>query len=385
MNALAPMITIKLSTSNYIYWHKQILPLLSHQHLLSHVDGSLPIPPQMIQSNDKQVINPEYTTWLQEEQQAIIILNASLTEEALAVTVGFSSARDIWVALEAAFCNTSVERVQNLRDNLRALKKGDKSVADFGRQFKSICYQLHAVGHPVDSMDQLHWFLFGLGKTFESFSTTVWSSRPIPNFVDLLASAESHELFVKNLSYDGTPPIVAFSAQTDKNAQQAQRNSFSNRSRQSHKNSYFEQAQPFSGRSNRPNRGAFSQTFGRGPGQSPRSFFGQPRGLNRGQFQSAFGPPFYPISSPPICQLCGKTGHLASQCWHLASFAASASPSDEQMAQAFHAHCNLSPSVPDWTSDTGASTHMLPNTTPLQNSSPVSGSSNEANNSAGMP
>ncbi|KAM0034774.1 putative transcription factor interactor and regulator CCHC(Zn) family [Helianthus debilis subsp. tardiflorus] len=102
-------------------------------------------------------------------------------------------------------------------------------------------------------------------------------------------------------------------------------------------------------------------------------------------FLSPLGLLFFQVPGPPVCQLCGKTGHLASQCWHLASFAASVSPSDEQMAQAFHAQCHLNPSVPDWTSDTGATTHMLPNTTPLQNSSPVSGSSNEANSSTGMP
>ncbi|KAL9993023.1 putative transcription factor interactor and regulator CCHC(Zn) family [Helianthus debilis subsp. tardiflorus] len=378
MNGLGPMITIKLSTSNYIYWHKQILPLLSIQNLLSHVDGSKTAPPQMIENNNKQVLNPDFSTWMHEEQQDIIILNASLTEEALAVTVGSSSARDIWVALEATFCNTSVERVQNLRDNLRALKKGDKSVADYGREFKSICDQLHAVGHPVDSMDQLHWFLCGLGKAFESFSTTIRSSRPVPNFADLLASAESHEFFVKNLSSEGISSTVAFSAQQTPSAQ---RGSFNSRSRQPNRGFFGQSAQQFSGRSNRPSRGNFSQQYGRGPGPNRSQF----RGSSRGQFPQSFGAPFFQVPGPPVCQLCGKTGHLASQCWHLASFAASVSPSDEQMAQAFHAQCHLNPSVPDWTSDTGATTHMLPNTTPLQNSSPVSGSSNEANSSTGMP
>ncbi|KAM0031634.1 putative protein kinase RLK-Pelle-L-LEC family [Helianthus debilis subsp. tardiflorus] len=141
-----------------------MLPILSYQHLLPHVDGSQIAPPPTITKNDKEVDNPEYFSWIQAEQQAIISINASLIEEALAVTVGLTTARDIWVSLETAFCNTSVERVQNLRDNLRVLKKGDKTVAEFGREFKAICDQLHAVGHPVDTMDQLHWFLCGLGS-----------------------------------------------------------------------------------------------------------------------------------------------------------------------------------------------------------------------------
>uniref|UniRef100_A0A251RWD9 Putative zinc finger, CCHC-type n=1 Tax=Helianthus annuus TaxID=4232 RepID=A0A251RWD9_HELAN len=357
MNGLAPMIAIKLSGSNYIYWHKQMLPILSYQHLLPHVDGSQIAPPPTITKNDKEVDNPEYFSWIQAEQQAIISINASLTEEALAVTVGLTTARDIWVSLETAFCNTSVERVQNLRDNLRVLKKGDKTVAEFGREFKAICDQLHAVGHPVDTMDQLHWFLCGLGKSFESFSTNMRSTRPIPTFVDLLASAESHELFIKNLHSEPAPPSVAFVAQSARptNQQQHRGNNMS----QSHMYRPKNNAQHF--RPNRPNRPNFRGNQRMNFGQQQNQF---------GQQQYHFGQPQYQNYRPPICQLCRKPGHFASQCYHLASYAALALPTDDQLAQAFHAQCNLNATVPDWTSDTGASTHMLPTSTSLENSTP---------------
>ncbi|XP_022003364.1 uncharacterized mitochondrial protein AtMg00810-like [Helianthus annuus] len=77
-------------------------------------------------------------------------------------------------------------------------------------------------------------------------------------------------------------------------------------------------------------------------------------------------------SRPPTCQLCRKSGHNASQCYHLASYAATA-PSEEHLAQAFHAQCQLDPNVPDWTSDTGASSHMLPSNSTLPNATPTQG------------
>ncbi|KAC9748329.1 hypothetical protein E3N88_45306 [Mikania micrantha] len=96
-----------------------MIPLLSYQHLLHHIDGSKTAPASFIQSNEKAIDKqPLYLQWVQEEQQAIIILKASLTEEALSVTVGLSTARDIWMLLNKPFSNTSIERVQNLRDNL---------------------------------------------------------------------------------------------------------------------------------------------------------------------------------------------------------------------------------------------------------------------------
>ncbi|KAM0067602.1 putative RNA-directed DNA polymerase [Helianthus debilis subsp. tardiflorus] len=260
-NGLAPMIAIKLTPNNYISWRTQMVPILSIQQLLSHVDGSLTPPTPTIISGEKEITNPSHTSWIRDEQQAIILLNASLSEEVFSITVGLSSAREIWVALEAAFCNASVERVENLRDNLRALKKGDKSVADFARSFKNICDQLTAIGHPIDAMDQVHWFLCGLGTSFES------------NF-----------------------------------------------------------------------------------------FIGQNK-TNR--------PPFNNFQRP-TCQLCNKHGHSAAQCFHLASFAQSTA-SPDQLAQAFHAQCQLNATVPDWTSDTGATTHMLPNASPLQNTVPMQG------------
>ncbi|KAJ0912824.1 putative transcription factor interactor and regulator CCHC(Zn) family [Helianthus annuus] len=356
MPGLAPMISIKLTSSNFIYWRTQMRPLLTHQHLLPHVDGSQTAPPPFLTSNDKkETINPEYTTWIQQEQQAIILLNASLTEEALAVTVGLSSAREIWVALEAAFCNTSIERIQNLRDNLRALKKGDKNVAEYGRAFKAICDQLSAVGHPVDVMDQLHWFLCGLGTTFESFSTSVRSTRPIPSFADLLASAESHELFVKNLHESATVPSIAFVAQS------ARSNHNYPRGAPPHNSSNFRPRYAHARfRPNRPHGQGF-RGHRDGLGNLPRS------------------------GRVPTCQLCRKTGHSAHQCFHLASYAASTNPTEDQMAQAFLAQCQVNPTVPDWTSDSGATTHMLPNNSLLQNSTPTQGPSNQANSSPGVP
>lgn len=41
----------------------------------------------------------------------MIILNASLPEEAVAELLGLSTARDIWLVLESAYSNSSVEHV----------------------------------------------------------------------------------------------------------------------------------------------------------------------------------------------------------------------------------------------------------------------------------
>ncbi|KAM0053130.1 putative RNA-directed DNA polymerase [Helianthus debilis subsp. tardiflorus] len=188
------------------------------------------------------------------------------------------------------------------------MQKGSQSVMEYGRAFKAVCDQLTAIGHPVVAHDQVHWFLMGLGSEFEGFSTTVRAMDPPPVFSDLLIRTDDHERFMKSLRGTATVSPVAFSAQD-----QAGR---SNRSRASCA------------------RGGRSYSRG-----GYRSFGGRGR-------------------RPPTCQLCRVSGHYASQCPTLANFATSAGSSAEHLAHAFHAQCN----IPDWTCDTGATTHMLPNT-----------------------
>ena len=45
-NTLIHMVTIKLSSSNYLLWKSQLLPLLESQELIGHVDGTLEPPPR---------------------------------------------------------------------------------------------------------------------------------------------------------------------------------------------------------------------------------------------------------------------------------------------------------------------------------------------------
>ncbi|GJV52135.1 zinc finger, CCHC-type containing LTR copia-type gag-polypeptide [Tanacetum coccineum] len=105
--------------------------------------------------------------------------------------------------------------------HLRNLSKRHSTVSEFvGRQFKGICDKLAAIGQPVDEMDKLHWFVCGLGASFETFSTAIRTTKPFTTFRDLLSQAESHEMFLKSLHGSATPPAAFFSQQSGSRSSQ---------------------------------------------------------------------------------------------------------------------------------------------------------------------
>ncbi|KAJ0851039.1 hypothetical protein HanPSC8_Chr13g0587741 [Helianthus annuus] len=136
MTALLHSLKIQLSSTNFLLWRSQIWPLLSDLDLIGHVDGTATAPPEVLTTDGKTTANPQYTAWMAADRHAVILINSSLSEEAVSVTVGLTTARAIWQALTNEYCNASVERVHNIRDKLRSLVKGSDSVADFGRKFK---------------------------------------------------------------------------------------------------------------------------------------------------------------------------------------------------------------------------------------------------------
>ena len=116
-----------------------MIPLLNFQQLYGHVGDSNLCPPASILVDNKPTVNPAFVEWVSSDQKALILLQASLTEEAFSEIVGLSTAHEIWNALEAGYGNFSLERAQNLRDHLRHLTKGSDSFSDFLRKFKLLC------------------------------------------------------------------------------------------------------------------------------------------------------------------------------------------------------------------------------------------------------
>lgn len=172
LNTLVRLLSIKLISSNYLIWQSQFVPVLKSYDLFTHVDGSSPSPPPTITSDGKTIVNPAYVSWYALDQKILSLIQASLSEDAMAEVLGLSTARSVWLTLERTCSHSSVCRVNHLRAELFNLQRGSSSVEDYNHKFWLLCEQLASIGRPVDPDDKAHWYLNGLGSQFLAFSDT---------------------------------------------------------------------------------------------------------------------------------------------------------------------------------------------------------------------
>jgi len=147
VNTIVYMLTIKLTSSNYLLWRNQFILLLTSHDLLGFLDGGVPAPsPQITGSNGTTQVNPTYTSWLNTDQTLLSLLYSSLTEESMSQVFGLKHAHEAWTTLEAFFSHRFKTRELQLKDELQLMQRGSKSVAEFSRLFNGLCDQLATIG-----------------------------------------------------------------------------------------------------------------------------------------------------------------------------------------------------------------------------------------------
>lgn len=77
MPNLHDQLIIKLTSTNYLLWQTQLLPILKGYGLSHHIDGSVPLPPETLDNNQ---LNPAYQAWFCKDQLVLSWIVNSLSE-----------------------------------------------------------------------------------------------------------------------------------------------------------------------------------------------------------------------------------------------------------------------------------------------------------------
>lgn len=94
---------IKLNSSNYPTWYRQIHSLLVARDLKGYVIGTMPCPAATITTSSGSSSNPAYCFWVRQDKYLYIALLGSCDAKPRAIMSTTATSRATWLALERAF------------------------------------------------------------------------------------------------------------------------------------------------------------------------------------------------------------------------------------------------------------------------------------------
>lgn len=159
------------------------MPVLWANGLIGFIDGGYPCPSEfLVDSNGvpTKEPNPKFVEWIQQDQNVLCWINATLTETVLAHVVGLSSAQAVWTALEKHFASISRSHIIQLKTQLQSAKKGTQSITDYIQKIKHLSDSLASASSPLDDDGLVIYTLNGLPSEYGFFKTSIRThSSPI--------------------------------------------------------------------------------------------------------------------------------------------------------------------------------------------------------------
>lgn len=179
---------------------------------MDFLTGEMVAPAQTISEGESEIPNPDYVSWVRTDRLVKSWIVGTLSEEVLGLAVGLKTAAQVWKALIDHYTQSSMAREFDLFAQLQRVEKGNKTLAEYLREFKRICDQLNAIGQPLSDSTKVFRLLEGLGDQYESFKTSMLRP-PIPSYAEVVPQLQSYELRNKKVLSEQINSSMAFFSQ----------------------------------------------------------------------------------------------------------------------------------------------------------------------------
>ncbi|KAH0702254.1 hypothetical protein KY285_016534 [Solanum tuberosum] len=93
-------LSIKLTSTKFLLWRTQFLPMIRGYGLEHHLHGSQPIPERFFGENQ---LNPLYQNWVRQDQIVLSWSVASVSESVSPQIVGVETSRAAWEKLISVY------------------------------------------------------------------------------------------------------------------------------------------------------------------------------------------------------------------------------------------------------------------------------------------
>lgn len=193
---------LKLTPNNFLSWHAQWNGLLIGYNLKGYLDGSFPCPSAMVTENGIERLNPNYVTWVRQDQLLLSAIRASLSDKLHPFTASAKTSQEVWSRLSTTYAKPSRSRILRIKDNLNSPQAG-RSITDYMQHVKSAADELSMIRTvPVEEEDLIFAILNDLDPEFKDISAAVRARDSDISFEDLHETLSEHEAFLKRCSTD---------------------------------------------------------------------------------------------------------------------------------------------------------------------------------------
>ncbi|VFQ65869.1 unnamed protein product [Cuscuta campestris] len=199
---------IKLVTTNFPIWQRQVRSTLIGLDLLGYVDGTLAAP---------SPTDSTYSVWFRQDQTIVGALLGSCTDTIQPLISNVSTARDAWLNLHSSFASASRGHVLALKSKLGKNPRGNRSINDYLHEMHSIANDLALNQSPVDEEDLVAHILNQLGSEYDSISSAALlrgSKLPFTELGNVLRDFERK----LHLGDDPASPLVATAHVTERHS-----------------------------------------------------------------------------------------------------------------------------------------------------------------------
>lgn len=206
---------IKLTPTNYLSWKLQVEAILEGHDLFSYVDGSLECPPSAITNDDGvQEPNPNHAFWKRQDRLLFGALIDTLSPNLIPLVSQAKTSAQLWDKLNRTYALPSRGHINQIKDKLNRIVKGNLSISDYMQSLKECVDRLAALGKQYEHEDLIDRVLSCLDDSYQSVIDSVHARDTPISFEELHEKLINKELSIQQARTDPTLPATAFAAST---------------------------------------------------------------------------------------------------------------------------------------------------------------------------
>ncbi|XP_019087559.1 PREDICTED: uncharacterized protein LOC109127384 [Camelina sativa] len=211
---------MKLSSTNFLMWSRQIHALFDGYDLANYLDGTVPVPPETISATDgtPPTANPAFGLWRRQDKLVYSALLGAISASVHPIVSRAATAHEIWSTLNTTYAKPSRGHILQLQNQVTQWMKGTGSIDDYVQGLVALYDKLALLGKVVDHDDQLAKLLKGLPDDYQQVVNQIEGRETTPSLPEVHEKLILHEANLLASTSATALPITANAASYNRNS-----------------------------------------------------------------------------------------------------------------------------------------------------------------------